>query len=146
MKSKIAQTITSGLLATGVMTVVGIMAPYMGLPKMNPAEMLAGMMDTSIVVGYLMHFMIGIIFAAGYVFIINPKIHIHSKLVKGLLFGFGVFVFAQIMLFVMSKVVEMPMAESEMLLMMLGSMLGHLVFGVVVASIVPNYFMEQGNK
>jgi len=38
MKSKIAQTIISGLVATAVMTGVGLMAPYMGLPKMNPAE------------------------------------------------------------------------------------------------------------
>ena len=44
MKSKIAQIIIAGLVATGVMTVVGLMAPVMGLPKMNPAEMLAGMM------------------------------------------------------------------------------------------------------
>lgn len=44
MKSKIAQTIITGLIVTAVMTIVGLMAPYMGLPKMNTAEMFSAMM------------------------------------------------------------------------------------------------------
>ncbi|MEO6556344.1 MAG: DUF6789 family protein [Ferruginibacter sp.] len=98
MKNKITQTIVAGLVATAIMTVVGLMAPYMGLPKMNPAEMLSGMMGVSLMVGYLMHCMIGIIFAAVYVYLFNKKVHIGSKLVKGVLFGFAIFVFAQVMM------------------------------------------------
>ncbi len=73
MKSKIAQSIIAGLVATAVMTGVGLMGPFMGLPKMNPAEMLSGMMGVPVIVGYLMHFMIGVIFAAAYVYLFNPK-------------------------------------------------------------------------
>ncbi len=135
MKSKIAQTIIAGLVATAVMTGVGLMAPYMGLPKMNPAEMLSGMMGVSLIVGYLIHCMIGIIFAAAYVYLFNPKVHIHSKLVKAILFGFAVFVFAQVMLFIIGKI--MPMPQDNMMLMMMGSLIGHLVYGIVVALIVP---------
>jgi hypothetical protein len=43
------------------------------IPRMNPAEMLSGMMNGSLVIGYLMHCMIGIIFAAAYVYIFNPQ-------------------------------------------------------------------------
>jgi uncharacterized membrane protein YagU involved in acid resistance len=93
MKSKIAQSIIAGLVATAVMTGFVFLAPMMGLPKMNPAEMLSGMMGVSLMIGYLMHFMIGIIFAAVYVYLFNPKVHISSKLLKGVLFGFAVFVF-----------------------------------------------------
>lgn len=146
MKSKIAQTIIAGLVATGVMTAVGLMAPYMGLAKMNPAEMLANMMGISIMLGYLMHFMIGIIFAGIYVYLFNAKVHIHSKLIKGLLYGFVVFIFAQIMLFIIGKIMPMPMSNDNMMLLMLGSLISHLVFGVVVALIVPAHTIVNANN
>lgn len=146
MKSKIAQTFIAGMVATVVMTVVGLMAPLMGLPKMNPAEMLAGMMGMPIMVGYLMHFMIGIIFAAVYVYLFNSKVHIHSKLAKGVLYGFAVFVFAQVMLFIIGKIMPMPMSNDNMMLMMLGSLIGHLVFGIVVALVVPAYAIVNSNN
>ncbi len=146
MKTKIAQTIISGLVATAVMTGVGLMAPYMGLPKMNPAEMLSGMMGVSLMVGYLMHCMIGIIFAAAYVYLFNPKVHISSKILKGVLFGFTVFVFAQVMMFIIGKMMPMPMPQDNMMLMMLGSLIGHLVYGIVVALIVPSDLEVQSDK
>ena len=146
MKSKIAQTIISGLVATAVMTGVGLMAPYMGLPKMNPAEMLSGMMGVSLMVGYLMHFMIGIIFAAVYVYFFNPKVHIESKFLKGIVFGFAVFVFAQLMMFIIGKMMPMPMPQDNMMLMMLGSLIGHLVYGILVTLIVPVYTQVQSDN
>lgn len=145
MKSKIVQTIVAGLVATAVMSVVGLMAPVMGLPKMNPAEMLAGMMGMPAMVGYLMHYMIGIIFSASYVFLFNPKVHISSKLVKGLLLGLAVFVFAQVMMVIIGKMMPMPDMGDKML-MMAGSLLGHLVYGVGVALIVPKYALAQSEK
>jgi len=146
MKSKIAQTIISGLVATAVMTGVGLMAPYMGLPKMNPAEMLSGMIGVPIMVGYLMHFMIGVIFAASYVYLFNPKVHINSKFLKGIVFGFAVFVFAQVMLFIIGKIMPMPMPQDNMMIMMLGSLIGHLVYGIVVALLVPVYTQVQSDS
>lgn len=143
MKSKIAQTIISGMVATAVMTGVVLMAPYMGLPKMNPAEMLSGMMGVPIIAGYLMHFMIGIIFAAAFVYLFNPKVHIENNLLKGGFFGLSVFLFAQMMMFVMGKLMPMPVMEGNMMPMMIGSLIGHLVYGIVVALIVPKYYMEQ---
>lgn len=70
--------------------------------------------------------MIGIIFAAAYVYLFNPKVHIQSKLAGGLLYGLAVFVFAQVM--------------------MIESLIGHLVYGIVVALIVPDYSVEKTNK
>ncbi len=145
MKSKIAQSVIAGLVATAVMTGVGLMAPYMGLPKMNPAEMLSGMMGVPLMVGYLMHCMIGIIFAAAYVYFFNPKVHIESKFLKGIVFGFAVFVFAQIMMFIIGKIMPMPMPQDNMMLMMLGSLVGHLVYGIVVALVVPAYEVQSEN-
>lgn len=146
MQSKIAQTLIAGLAATAIMTGFIFMAPMMGLPKMNPAEMLSGMVGMPIMVGYLMHFMIGIIFAAVYVYLFNPKVHINSKLAKGALYGFAVFVFAQVMMFIIGKIMPMPMSNDNMMLMMLGSLIGHLVFGIVVALVVPAYAIVNSNN
>lgn len=44
MNNKILQAIKGGIIATLVMTMVMFVAPYMGLPKMNPAAMLSMMM------------------------------------------------------------------------------------------------------
>ena len=143
MKSKIAQSIIAGMVATTVMTGFMFLAPIMGLPKMNQAEMLSGMMGVPLMVGYLMHCMIGIIFTAAYVYLFNPKVRIQSKLVKGSLFGFAVFIFAQVMIFIIGKLMPMPMAEDNMMLIMLGSLIGHLVYGIVVALIVPAYAVQS---
>ena len=145
MKSKISQSIIAGMVATAVMTGFMFLAPMMGLPKMNPAEMLSGMMGVPVIAGYLMHFMIGVIFAAAYVYLFNPKVRIQSKLVKGILFGFAVFIFAQLMLFIIGKMMPMPMPQDNMMLMMLGSLIGHLVYGIVVALVVPAYAVQSEN-
>ena len=145
MKSKISQSIIAGIVATAVMTGFMFLAPMMGLPKMNPAEMLSGMMGVPVIAGYLIHFMIGVIFAAAYVYLFNPKVRIQSKLVKGILFGFAVFIFAQLMLFIIGKMMPMPMPQDNMMLMMLGSLIGHLVYGIVVALVVPAYAVQSEN-
>lgn len=134
MENKFIKVVIAGIVATAVMTIVGVMAPFMGLPKMNPAEMLSGMMGVPLALGWIMHFMVGIIFASAYVYWFDPKVKIHNRFWKGMAFGFAVFVFAQIMMFLMSKVFPMPQDPSaNMVLMMIGSLIGHLVFGVFVA-------------
>ncbi|MGI8950504.1 MAG: DUF6789 family protein [Chitinophagaceae bacterium] len=146
MKTKFAQSVIAGLVATAVMTGFMFLAPMMGLPKMNPAEMLSSMMGVSLAVGYIMHFMIGIIFAAAYVYLFNPKVHIESKVLKGALFGLCVFIFAMIMMFIIGKMMPMPMMQGSMMLMMIGALIGHLVYGIFVALIVPNYAVVQSNN
>lgn len=138
MNTKIQKSIMAGMAGTAVMSIVMFIALMMGMPKMNPAAMLSGMMGLPVIIGWVMHFMIGIIFAAMYVYLFNSNIHIQSKIIKGALFGFIVFVFAQLMMFVMGKMFSMPMAQDNMLMMMIGSLIGHLVFGIIISLIVPN--------
>lgn len=145
MENKIAQTIIAGMIATVIMTVVGLIAPRMGLPRMNPAGMLSGMMELPLVMGYVVHVMIGVIFAAVYVYLFSPKVRIGNKLLKGLVFGFAVFAFAQIMMFVIGLMKAMPSMEDKMLIM-IGSLIGHLVYGIVIALMVPNYEVKKPNR
>ncbi len=139
MQNKLVRSILAGVLATAVMTVFMLLAPMMGFPKMNPADMMSGMLGVSPIVGWIMHFMIGIIFAGVYVYLFNPRVHIHSRAGKGMVYGIVVFVFAQVMMFLMSKMMPMPSnsMKDDMVLMMIGSLIGHLVFGLLVGLLVP---------
>jgi hypothetical protein len=134
MNTKLIQSLIAGIIATAVMTFIMFVAPLMGMPKMNPAAMLSRMMGMPILVGWLAHFMIGVIFAATYVYFLNSKIRIANKIVKGMVFGFIVFIFAQIAMAVMGALIgELPEPEGSMIMMMIGSIMGHLVFGIFVA-------------
>ena len=132
MNSKLTQTLVAGIAGTVAMTVLTFMGPYMGLPEMTQAGMLSMMMGVSMTVGWIMHFMIGIIFAAGYVFIFSPKVNISNKLLKGAAFGFTIFILATIMMMGMGAMMDMPEPEGSMMPMMIGSLMGHLVYGIVV--------------
>jgi len=136
MNSKISKSIIGGIIGTVLMTVVTFIAPVMGMPKMSPPDMLAGMTGMPVSVGWLMHFMTGVIFALAYTFLFAPKVKISNIYVKGAAFGFAVFVFAQIALGIMSAIMPVPDPEGSMILLMLGSILGHIVFGVGVAKTV----------
>ena len=113
----------------------------------EPCRIYTGMMNScNYELGNVMHCMIGIIFAAVYVYLFNPKVHIQSKFAKGALYGFVVFVFAQVMMFIIGKIMPMPMSGDNMMLMMVGSLIGHLVFGIVVALIVPAYVIASSKN
>ncbi len=134
---KIKQALLGGIVGTAVMTVVMMIAPMMGMPEMNPPEMLSGMMGMPIAVGWLMHFMIGIIFALAYAFFfINVVKKINNNILKGAIFGFVVFIFAQIMMAIMGMIFPMPPMEGSMVLIMVGSIVGHIIFGIIVALFV----------
>jgi len=137
MNNKITKTLTTGMVATIAMTIVMFMAPLMGLPKMNAAEMLSMTMGFPIVIGWVMHFMIGIIFTLGYTFIFSKLLNkISNKILNGAIFGMIVFVFAQIAMAMMGLIFTLPKMSGNMGLMMLGSVIGHVVFGIAVAVIL----------
>lgn len=124
--------VLSGLVATGAMTILMLVAPMMGMPPMNIGAMLGGMLGASATVGWMMHFMIGIIFTAAYAFFFNQRLPISSPVGRGMAYGVLVFVLAQVMFALMRSMGLMPPAGDDMLLGMMGSLVGHLVFGAVL--------------
>jgi len=138
MNPKISQAITGGIVATIAMTLFMMIVPMMGMPKMNVPEMLSGMMVFSIITGWLMHFMIGITLALIYAFpFANLLKKISNKIFKGAIFGLAVFLLAQIRFAILGAMFSgMPPPEGSMELMMIGSILGHVIFGIVVALFV----------
>lgn len=75
--------LVGGLVATGAMTLLMLVAPMMGMPPMNMGAMLGGMLGTSATVGWMMHFMIGIVFTAVYAYFFNPRLPIQNPVVRG---------------------------------------------------------------
>ena len=134
MSDKIKQSLIGGIVGTIAMTLITWMAPLMGFPKMSPPDMLAGMLGLPVFAGWIMHFMIGVIFAFAYIFLLQNKLQkISNRYAKGVVFGIIVFVFAQIMILAMGAVfTSMPSPAGSMALMMLGSAIGHIIYGVVV--------------
>ena len=137
MTNKIQKALIGGIIGTAVMSFVMMIAPMMGMPKMSPPAMLSMLMGVPIIVGWMMHFMIGIIFAMAYAFIfINVIKMVGYNILKGAIFGIAVFIFAQIMMAIMGMMFPMPPMEGSMILMMVGSIMGHVIFGITVAMIV----------
>jgi Family of unknown function (DUF6789) len=145
MQTKIAQTLTGGIVATLIMTMVMFIGPFMGLPKMNPAAMLSTMMGIPAFMGWALHFMIGIIFALAYVFLFLSLLsNVNSWFLKGIIFGLSVFVFALIMMTVMSALFGgMPSPEGSMILVITGAIMGHMIYGIVVALFVRNVKLHE---
>ena len=137
MSNKLRQSLIGGIIATAVMTIVMMIAPMMGMPKMNTVSMLSMMIGVSIEVGWLMHFMIGIIFAMAYAFFFIKVVKkVSNNVLKGAIFGIAAFIFAQIAIGIMGALMGgMPPMEGKMM-MMIGSAIGHIVFGIVVAMFV----------
>jgi uncharacterized membrane protein YagU involved in acid resistance len=96
---------------------------------MNPARMLAGAMGGSMALGWLGHFMIGIVLAAGYAVVggVLPG----PGWFRGTLFGIAPFLLAQIAVVPM---MGMPFF-SGFGAMAVGSLVGHLVYGGVVGGV-----------
>jgi len=112
-------------------------APMMGMPKMEAAAMLGTMMGGSIVLGWMAHFAIGIIFAYAYIYLLNAKLPIHNNYLRGALFGFIVFVFAQVFMAVMGAMGMAPaMPKDNMMLMIIGSIMGHILYGIVLGAFI----------
>jgi uncharacterized membrane protein YagU involved in acid resistance len=127
MNVNFGRAVLAGLVGTAVMTVVGLyMAPLMGIPPMNPAEMLAGAMGGSLALGWMGHLMIGVILAVGYA-VIAPALP-GPVAARGALYALAPFLLAQI---VVMPMMGMPVFAGSVALAM-GSLVGHLVYGAVV--------------
>lgn len=131
--NKFTKSILAGILGTIVMTLFMVLGAKMGMPKMSPPHMLSSMLEIPLSLGWIMHFMIGITFALFYTYLFSPKVKINNIYFKGITFGIAAFVFAQIMMAIMGTFLTMPIQEGSKVLVIMGSVVGHIVFGVVVA-------------
>jgi uncharacterized membrane protein YagU involved in acid resistance len=134
MQPGITRVFAAGVLGTLVMTAVGVfVAPLVGMPPMNPADMLASQMGGVSALGWAGHLMIGIVLAL-----------IYAKLVFGRLPGPGVLqgTLYSIAPWLMAQLIVMPMMGMPVFSgsprMAVGSLVGHLMYGAVLGITVGN--------
>jgi hypothetical protein len=132
MQSNVTRVIGAGVLATLVMTAVGVfLAPMMGMPAMDPAEMLAGRMGGHLVLGWAGHLMIGITLALLYAAFVAKRLP-GPPAVRGMAFGLAPWLMAQVAVMPM---MGMGLFSGSMQLAA-GSLVGHLVYGAVLGAVV----------
>jgi uncharacterized membrane protein YagU involved in acid resistance len=130
MNIDFGRAVIGGLIGTAVMTMVGLfVAPMMGLPPMNPAEMLAGAMGGNLVLGWGGHLMIGVVLALGYAAVGSALPG--PGIARGAIYSFAPFLMAQLLVMPM---MGMPLFSGSVSLAM-GSLVGHLVYGGVLGGI-----------
>lgn len=130
MEHKWTRAIAAGLIGTLVMAAVGLwMAPLMGLPPMNPANLLAGAMGGNLLLGWGGHLMIGIVLALIYA-VVAPWLR-GPPPVRGAIYALAPWLVAMVAMMPMMGMPAFGGAAGPAI----GSLVGHLVYGAIVGAI-----------
>ena len=132
--------VIAGLAGAAAMTLLMMLAPRMGMPKMDIIGMLGSMVSKDAgrarVIGAVMHFMMGVVFALIYTFLWGRGIG-SATVVWGLIFGLVHGLVVGVMMPMMSRMMPSSSAgaasSSGGMAGLIGLVMAHLVFGLVVA-------------
>lgn len=136
----IRRAIAGGIAGTLLMTIMTMLAPMMGMPKMDIAAMLGSMLggsppqvgSSAWLVGFGMHLMIGIVvLAIGYALITN-YLPTSSPLARGLFYGVIVWLIAQLMVMPMMGAGFFSSHLPQGMMMAGASLMGHLIYGAAL--------------
>lgn len=140
----------AGLFATAVMSGVLAIMDTAGLPKLDPPASLAGFMNMDTALGWVAHFMIGVILAMLYA-LLFAGVRWQSPWLRGTAFGLLPFLAAQAIVVPlmgggMFSTQMAQMTGQSVALILLVSLIGHLVYGAVVGWIYGDpYYGETGD-
>jgi hypothetical protein len=126
--------LVAGFIATVVLSAMMVIKGMMGvMPELDVAAMIGMMMGASVIVGWIVHFMIGTIAWGGGFALLYKQIPGDNAAVKGIAFGTAAWLGMMI--------VVMPMAGAGLFGLNLGIMapimtlLLHVVFGAVLGGV-----------
>lgn len=145
MKSNFSfrNAVIAGFAGTVVMTLFTYMAPLMGF-SMDIPKMLSSMFGNILVIGWIMHFMIGIILAVSYGLIFFNKLSFSNPILKGAVFSLLPWLMAQLIVMpMMTSMQGMGFAAglfSGSLLIAMASLMGHLLYGIVIGKLYKPIF------
>jgi uncharacterized protein DUF6789 len=133
---------TAALTATAIMTGFMLFAPVIGLPKMDVGTLLGEMFGGSKIIGWAEHVVIGLIMLLPYVFFFNHWIPVENKFARGAIYGILVFVFSEIVFFIVNFTGHLTNVDKEhMAMMVFGNALACMVYGTVLGA-----FFERTEK
>lgn len=141
----ILNAVVAGIVGTVVFTAVLMMAPKMGMPKMDIVDLLGSMFSakSNPVLGWMMHLMMGVVFALIYAFLWSSGVGA-ATWVYGLIFGaihwlivgMAMAMIPMMHVGIKSGAVKAPglwMTNNGGVMAFMGGLVGHAIFGAVVA-------------
>jgi hypothetical protein len=141
----ILSAVIAGVVASLVFSIVLAMAPRMGMPRMDIVSLLGSMFNakSNQALGWMMHLMMGIVFALIYAFLWSSGIS-GATWVGGLIFGAVQWLVVGMVMGMMpmmhvgikSGAVKAPglwMTNNGGLMAFMGGLVGHMIFGTVIA-------------
>ena len=130
-----SRAIAAGAIATASMTALLLIEPAVGLPEIAIGQLLSSSLSftTAVLsagpaVGWLLHFLVGIAWALLYAGVVLERLP-GSPFVCGILYGVVVFLLAQAVLMPLVGAGFFSRGDASTLI---GSLLGHLVYGGVL--------------
>ena len=133
-KPNFTKALLAGVAGTVALTMLTYIAPMMGMPEMDIPQMLSGFMGVPAIAGWLAHFMVGTVFAVLYAYAFVSRFP-GSPVVKGMVYGLIPWLLAQIMVNPMMGAGVFALNTPAPMLMVVGSLMGHLVYGGVLGAI-----------
>src|SRR5574341_106765 len=139
----ILNAVIAGVVASLVFSMILAMAPKMGMPKMDIVSLLGSMFSakTNLALGWMMHLMMGVIFALIYAFLWSLGIGA-ATWVWGLIFGAVHWLIVGVVMGMIpmmhvgikSGAVQAPglwMTNNGGFMAFMGGLVGHIIFGIV---------------
>jgi uncharacterized membrane protein YagU involved in acid resistance len=133
-KPNFTKALLAGVAGTVALTMLTYIAPMMGMPEMDIPQMLSGFMGVPAIAGWLAHFMVGTVFAVLYAYAFVSRFP-GSPVAKGTVYGLIPWLLAQIMVNPMMGAGVFALNTPAPMLMVVGSLMGHLVYGGVLGAI-----------
>lgn len=137
--------IVAGLVGTAVFTMAMVIAPKMGMPKMDIVGMLGTVFGKeNRLLGWMMHAMMGIIFGLIYAFLWSKGVGAATWL-GGLIFGAAQWLIVGVIMGTMIPMMHVGIRRGEVkapglwmtnnggMMAFVGGLVGHIVFGIVIA-------------
>lgn len=127
----IQKVVVAGIAGTFAMTVIMLVAPMMGVPKMDMGEMLGTMnpmMAMPYMMGWVMHFIIGIILTYIYATFLIDKLPSEGWQ-RGAIYSVLPWLVMQAML---GPMMGMPFFSGGNIMALMGSLIAHLAYGSVM--------------
>ena len=132
MENKNLQALLGGIVGTAVITAAMFLLSLAGMPDINYGKLLAQFTNTSVVVGWLMHFAMGITLAFLYVYFFREFLP-GPYWAKGMIFSVLPWVITLIMLFPMVDTLNLSDTTQSPGVFIVSSMVAYLSFGAVMA-------------
>ncbi|MDQ6886214.1 MAG: hypothetical protein M3068_02855 [Gemmatimonadota bacterium] len=126
----------AGAIGTGVLTALWLVEPSIGLPKIAIGQILSTFMSVSVAHsgvgaggGWAIHLVVGVLLALLYAWLLADRLP-GTPAARGAIFGAMVFVVAQSIFMPLVGGGFFSRGDVELLM---GSLLGHIAYGIVVA-------------